>query len=225
MSNAINVLADKGCEHTLDTFRPTTEKEIVDIIKSSKPASSEIDPIPTTLLKECCTEVAPIIPKIVNLSLVNAYVPHSMKKAVIRPLIKKVTLDPETFKNYRPVSNLSFISKILEKVIARGLNEYLADNNLHTKMQSAYKGFHSTETALLRVHNDLTRALDNKQMAILVLLDLSAAFDTIEHDTLLKRLRTRFGISGKALDWIESYIKGRTQYVSIGGINRIWFPW
>ena len=134
-------MADKECEHTLEAFKPTTVQEISGIIKSSKPATSEIDPIPTTLLKECCAEVAPILAKIVNLSLENAYVPHSMKKAVVRPLIKKVTLDPETFKNYRPVSNLTFISKILEKVIAKRLNEYLTDHGLHTKCNPRINNF------------------------------------------------------------------------------------
>ena len=104
-----------------------------------------------------------------------------MKEALVTLLLKKASLDPEVLKNYRPVSNLSFVSKIIEKVVATHLNEHFRIN-LMEDIQSAYRQFHSTETALLCVKNDILIARDQTKMVSLVLLDLSAAFDTIDHN-------------------------------------------
>ena len=138
-----------------------------------------------------------------------------MKSAIVKPLLKKSSLDPELFKNYRPVSNLSFISKLVEKAAAIRFREYLTSNKLNEVFQSAYKANHSTETALLRVKNDILTAVDHGKAVMLILLDLSAAFDTIDHDTLLNLMKNRLGISGSALDWVRSYLSYRTQVVSI----------
>ena len=104
-----------------------------------------------------------------------------MKIAQVKPLLNSPKLDPNKLKNYRPVSNLSYISKLLESVVARRLNNHMITNGLHEPLQSAYKSGHSTETALLRVHNDVFTNMDNQSATVLVLLDLSAAFDTIDH--------------------------------------------
>ena len=125
---------------------------------------------------------------LVNLSLQSANVPDSMKQALVTPLLKKDDLDPEVLKNYRPVSNLSFLSKVLERVVAARLTNYMTINQLHEPMQSAYRACHSTETALVRLQNVILRILDQGGAAILVLLDLSAAFDTIDHSILLSRM-------------------------------------
>ena len=90
------------------------------------------------------------------------------------------------FKNYRPISNLSFLSKILEKIVAKRLNAHIEEQLLSNHVQSAYKRFHSTETALLKIHNDIICNMDNGKVTALTLLDLSAAFDTIDHSTLLE---------------------------------------
>ena len=122
-----------------------------------------------------------VITEIVNLSLETACLPNYLKEAVLKPLFFLKNLDHKDFKNYRPVSNLSFLSKLIEKVVAIQLSNYLQDNHLHETLQSAYKKFHSTETALIKVHNDIATAIDDGQSVILVLLDLSAAFDTVDH--------------------------------------------
>ena len=120
-------------------------------------------------------------------------------------------------KNYRPVSNLPYISKVLEKAVDCQLERHLSDNSLHEERQSAYKQFHSTESALLCVQNDILCSLDRNEATVLVMLDLSAAFDTIDHHTLLCRLEQHFGIIGKPLQWMKSYLNDRYQTVCIGG--------
>ena len=145
----------------------------------------------------------------INLSLSTVTMPDCLKTAVITPKLKKSTLDFEEFKNVRPVSNLMFISKIIERDVAFQLNNYLDANGLNEVFQSAYKKHHSTETALLRVDNGILRAIDDQSTVILMLLDLSAAFDTVDHSILLNRLSSRFGIKGTALHWFKSYLTNR----------------
>ena len=115
------------------------------------------------------------------------------------------------------MSNLPFISKILEKVILEQLNEHKVNNDSIEKFQSAYRKYHSTETALLRISNDLLQSMDKKQCCFLVLLDLSAAFDTVNHNILINRLSDRFGVKDDALSWITSYLHNRSNFVSING--------
>jgi hypothetical protein len=183
----------------------------------SPTSSSSLDPIPTWLLKKCLPELSPILTKIVNLSLMQGYFPTALKQAHITPLIKKPSLDPESLKNYRPVANLKFLAKTVERACSSQIQNYLSDNNLYGKMQSAYRANHSTESALLRVYNDLLLAADKGQEAILVLLDYSAAFDTINHEVFFQRLSNRYGISGLALDWFKTYFSDRSQTVVIDG--------
>ena len=126
-----------------------------------------------------------------------------LKEAMIRPKLKKESLDREVYSNVRPISNLKFISKMIEKAISYQLTNYLRDNDLEESLQSAYKIFHSTETALVKLHNDIISEIDNQSYIILLLLHLSAAFDTVDHKILLQRLSCRFGINGKALQWFK----------------------
>jgi hypothetical protein len=109
-------------------------------------------------------------------------------------------------KNYRPVSNLPFVSKILEKSVDTQLEWHLSAHKLHKERQSAYRQFHSTESALLCVQNDILRYLDHNEATVLVMLDLSAAFVMIDHSTLLCRLEHHFGIVVKPLKWMKSYL-------------------
>ena len=113
---------------------------------------------------------------------------NAFKEGRLLPKIKKTTLDKEELDNFRPITNLAFVSKIIERTVARRCDHYLATNHLYPKLQAAYQQFHSTDTALLRVKNDILRAIGDKKEVILVLLDLSAAFDTINHNILLSRL-------------------------------------
>ena len=115
-----------------------------------------------------------------------------LKTAIVKPLLKKPSLDKNLLKNYRPISNLPFLSKILEKVVLHKLLSHLQENNLSNPFQSAYQAGCSTETVLLRIVNDILSALDNDNISVLLLLDLSAAFDTLDHQILLSRLNYVF---------------------------------
>ena len=152
---------------------------------------------------------------IVNTSLEFADFSPEPKRAFILPLLKKAILDCGILKNFRPVSNLSFLSKLIERIVCVQLVDHLKINDLYEVYQSAYRQLHSTETALLCVQNDLLQAVDTHGGAILVLLDLSAAFDTIDHHCLLHILESSFGIQGNVLAWFQSYLTGRTQTVRI----------
>jgi Reverse transcriptase (RNA-dependent DNA polymerase) len=186
-------------------FRPCTVDEVRQIVMRSPTKSCNLDPIPTFMVKECIDALLPFLTAMCNASLMEGCLPLSQRHAVVTPLLKKPSLDPSDVKNYRPVSNLTFVSKIVEKLVAAQLVEYLESNNLMPRLQSAYRRHHSLN------------AVDNKQVTLLGLLDLSAAFDCVDHDILLQRLRMTFGIDGAALRWIESFLGDRTQRVSYGG--------
>ena len=209
----------RSLSHTFSAFKLVNQEEIKKIIISSKPTTCSLDSIPTTLLIEHLDHLLPSITQIVNNSILNGSFPDFFKSAVVKPLLKKPSLDQNILKNYRPVSNLSFLSKILEKVILKQLFHYLNTHSLLSPNQSAYRPSHSTETALLRVTNDILTALDNGDVTILTLLDLSAAFDTIDHTLLFHILEHNYGITDTALSWFKSYLTNRTQSVTIDNLT------
>ena len=200
---------------SLSAWIPVSEAELKRIIMESPTKHCSLDPIPTSLLKQLVDTLLPSILEIINDSLTSGMVQSAFKVAQVVPMIKKPSLDPSALANYRPVSNLPFVSKVLERVINQQLSAYLTENALHEPMQSAYRKHHSTETALVRVQHDILTAMSGKQACLLVLLDLSSAFDTVDHDILLCTLRD-FGISGVALRWFASYLQDRTQFVAVG---------
>ena len=148
--------------------------------------------------------------------------PSNLKLAILIPLINKACLDPEIFNHFRPISNLTYLSKLIEKVVATRLFDHMTTNGLHECLQSSYKKYHSTETALTCIHDDILRAVDEKRCVILLLLDLSAAFDTI--DMLMSRLRKYIGLRDTALNWFRSYLSQRQQSVLINGVNSKMVP-
>ena len=174
--------------------------ELYPIIRPLAKKLCFLDPNPARLLLLSLDTLSPAILKTVNLSIESAFLPACLKEAIIKPILKKNNLDPSEYMNFRPISNLPFLSKVIEKVIVVQLTSYVEDNNLCELFQSAYRRNHSTETAPIRVHNDIAMAIDKGHSVILVLLDLSAVFDAVDHSKLLSRLNTRFGICDKALD-------------------------
>ncbi len=136
-----------------------TEDEVKKIVLKSPNKYCELDPIPTNLLGECIDEILTLLTKIINLSLQLGDMPTSLKKAIIKPMLEKLGLELIN-KNCRPVSNLALLSKLIERVVALQLVDHLLNNGLMDKFQSAYIEGHSTETALLRVQNDILMELD-----------------------------------------------------------------
>ena len=200
------------------SFESVSVSEIVSLIKACPSKSSLRDPIPTPLLKKFADFLAVPITLIVNMSISSGVFPDEMKIAYVTPLLKKPSLCSDDLNNYRPVSLLSFLSKLVERVVCRQLTHHLIKHNLYVPVQSAYRSDHSTETALLKVVNDLLLVLDNGDAAVLTLLDQSAAFDTVDHGILLSRLSALFGLSGTVLSWFESYLTGRLQCICISGV-------
>ena len=139
--------------------------------------------------------------------------PSSLKKAIIFPSLKKGNPDHEEYNSYRPISNIAFLSKTLERAASIQTTNYTPQNDLFAKFQSAYRRYQSTETALIYicVMNNILREIDSGNEVVLVMLDLSAAFDTIDHALLLERLQHRYGIGGTALKWFQSYLYNRQQ--------------
>ena len=184
----------------LSQFEPVTDELIRELILKSPTKSYMLDPIPTSLTKQCLDDLVSLITFIVNASLSTGIVPPQFKQAIVTPLLKKPGLDTNDMKNFRPVSDLSFISKILENVVLIQLKKHLSGNNLLEIFQSAYRQNHSTETAVLSVLDGLLGSADERLVSLVAVLDLSAAFDTLDHPILLKRLETTFGVRGTVLD-------------------------
>lgn len=208
-----------SCSSSFAEFCEVSLEVIKEVIEKSPSKSCPLDPVPTRTLKSCLNELLPALTSLVNSSLKTGVFPDSFKEGRLLPKIKKVSLDKEEFSNFRPITNLPFVSKILERIAANQTCHYLRLNNLYPKFQAAYQQFHSTETALLRVHNDVLRAIDSKKEVILIMLDLSAAFDTIDYDILIRRLHTQFGFKDIVLQWFTSYVRGRYQRVAIGDVE------
>jgi len=153
----------------------------------------------------------------VNTSLLESSLPESAKHAIITPIPKKQSArDARELKNHRPVSNETFISKVIVRVVVEQLIKYLHENGLLPLLQSAYRHSHSTEIVLLRVLSDIIAAADCQEVTLLSLLDLSIAFDCVDHDILISRLQNSFGICGSVLSWLESFLTDRTQQVCYG---------
>ena len=150
-----------------------------------------------------------------NSSLASGIFPQCFKSTLVTPILKKRCLDHNDLNNYRPVSNLCFIAKILEKLVLSQVFSYFNSHNLYNACQSAYRSGHSTETALLKVVNDLFLSLNKGNISVLALLDFSSAFDTIDHPILVHRLHTDFGFADTVLQWFSSFLTDRTHYVSL----------
>ena len=179
----------------------------------------KLDPVPSSILLDCLDLLGPVIWKIVNASLGTSVMPTELKQAAIRPLLKKTGLDHQHCRNFRPISNLTFLSKVIEKVVVLQLVDYNDSNGLCEMFQSAYRANHSTETALIRVYNNIALSIESRKSVVLVLLDLLAAFDTVAHFFLLSRLSARLGICDHALNWLRPYLSDRTQFVRIQDVS------
>ena len=191
-------------------FQPVTASDVIQITKTLKSNSCGVDGISAFFIKLGISSSAQIFSELVNTSLKSGLFPSRWKKARIKP-IPKIT-DPITPGDFRPISLLPAFSKIMEKLMAKQMKEYLIKNKFLDKFQSAYRGQHSTITALVDITDNIYKALDNSEIIILVLLDYSKAFDMANHKLILAKLKA-FGFNNSALKCIESYLTGRSQQV------------
>ena len=200
----------------MSEFRPVSFGELKKILLSKPIKTSPQDPIPGILLKPCLDELLPALTYLVNLSLSSGSM-EGLKDSVITPLLKKAGLDPETLKNYRPVCNTAFLSKSIERTGLAQVNEHMDLIKAHIKNQSGYKPLHSCETLLVRITNDILVNIDNSKCTIMLLLDLSAAFDTVDHEVLLDILWFDLGFRGTVYNWFVEFLSNRSQSVQVDG--------
>lgn len=200
----------------LERLSPASTAEVSRLLAQLPNKTSPLDYLHTSVLRACSDIMAPLICHLANLSFAEGVFPGCFKLAQVTPLLKKAGLDKDDPANYRPISNLNTISKVIERLVLTRLLPHAIASGSFSALQSAYRRHHSTETALLKIMDDLYRLVDCKSAAVLVGLDLSAAFDTVDHDILLSRLQSGFGVCGAALEWMRTYVTGRSQYVKVG---------
>ena len=196
-------------------FIPVNELSIRRYIRELNKTHCSLDPINISKITKAFESASPFLAEVVNLVFAGSVFVSSEKLGLLRPRLKKAGLDVEDMKNYRPVSNLSFLSKIIEHAMSDQLRPFIEQSELIPRYQSAYREFHSTETALCRIYNDLVISVSSGKPCLLVVLDLSAAFDTIDHRILLGYLYS-FAIRGDVHLLLQSYLEGRIQRVVIG---------
>ena len=176
---------------SMNVFQQVSVDDVYTLMCSSKSKTSSLDPMPTFLVKRFARILAVPIASIINMSIANFSVPVALKLAHVTPLLKKSS-PPNSLSSYRPISSLPFVAKLLERVVALQLISHVEGNVLYSPVQSAYRSHHSTETALLKIVNDVLLAVDRGDAVLLALFDLSAAFDTVNHTVLISRLASRF---------------------------------
>ena len=200
---------------TFCSFEKVSQLTVKESILNSAPKSCELDPIPFILLIECLDSILPSPTDLFNSSLASGIFTQCFKSALVTTILQGKCLDHNDLNNYRPVSNLCFIAHILEKLVLSQVYSYLNSHYLYNTCQSAYRSGHSTETALLKVVNDLFFSLCKGNISVLDLIDFSSAFDTIDHPILVYRLHTDFGFTDAVLQWFSSYLTDRTHYVAL----------
>ena len=193
--------------HHWSCFESPSPSFILQLIQRSK-SNSPIDPIPLLLLKNVAPTLILLFCDIIRTSLFTSVVPDSMKLSYITPVLKKHSLDTSILSNYRPIYQLSTISKVLERVVSTQLTSYLVSNSIADKFQSAYLPLGGTETALTKIINDIATSIDSNSPTYLILIDLSSAFDTVNHDIRSRRLNS-IGIHGQVHNWLMSFVSNR----------------
>jgi hypothetical protein len=198
----------------LHDFRPVIHCEVFSSLRRLPDKYSARDPMPTSLLKKCADLLCPYLTHLFNFSLSSGSFPTPWKKADISPILKKRSADPHDISSYRPVSKLPVLAKLLERIVSAQLQRHLNDNDLVPPQQSAYRPRFSCETALLKITADALSNLDKGDVCLLSFLDLTSAFDCVDHALITQRLRLSFGLRDSALNWFDSFLCNRSMRVS-----------
>ena len=214
-----NIMAGQTPVFSLTCVHPETVKKIILGLKNSK--ASGVDNIDTFIIKLMVNDILPAVTHIVNLSIQQAAFPSLYKKAKVIPLLKKD--DPLTPKNYRPVAILCIVSKVIERCIFQQVLDYMTSNNLFHPNHHGFRAHHSTATAMIQMYDTWVQAVDKGQLTGVCMLDMSAAFDVVDHDILLSKLKI-YGFDTNALDWMKDYLSGRSQAVYIDGCLSKFLP-
>ena len=201
--------------HSLSIFPPVSKQYILELITKTNHKFSSVDNIPSLLLQSIQNASLDTIHDIVNTSLNTGDFPEMLKNSHVTPVVKDSKQGINSYQNYRPISNLSFMSKLIEKSVLGNLQSHLNEENLNYIHQSAFKSQHSCETALVKIYDDLLHDLGRNRYAIMLFLDFSSAFDTVRHSILLEKLEKQFHITGTALKWFKSFLENRTYQVKI----------
>ncbi|XP_077182783.1 uncharacterized protein LOC143832365 [Paroedura picta] len=198
-----------------DGFRRLSVTEVDKLLGSVRATTCPLDPCPSWLLKSGDQRIGGPLREIVNVSLTSGEFPKGLKEAVVRPLLKKPSLDPRNPASYRPVSHFAFLGKVIERAAADQLLGFFDETSALDPYQSGFRPGHGVETVLVALMDDIRRQLDRGGSAIRMLLDLSAAFDVVDHELLVHCLAGA-GIRGTALQWLVSFLQNRTQRVAMG---------
>lgn len=201
VSNATMIVRETNCQEVMLITSKLKNK-----------MSSGDDEIPTRLLKRCIGSIVGHVTYIINNSMKYGIFPSNLKLALVKPVFKAG--DASKFENYRPVSLLPSFSKIFESVVCKRLVEFLTSNNVITESQHGYQRGKSTQTAVFQFINGVLEALEREELTLGIFLDLSKAYDCLNHDILLNKME-RYGVRGPSLEWFRSYLSDRCQRVMI----------
>ena len=217
-SVSTNTVALSSTISELHTFTPSDMQELREILSLMTLKTAFDDPLPAPLYESSIDILLPYLLEIVNLSLSSGDM-SGLKESTITPVLKKLSLDPNVHINFRPIFNLQFLSKLIEKVVLKRLTAHMTENNLHCHSQFGYKKSHSTESLLLQIVDETLIGFERKTATVLILLDMSAAFDTVDLKKLMVILESKIGIKGTALQWFRSFLFDREQKVKIHGFT------
>ena len=204
-------LISKPIDKYLSIFTTPSISNIYDLILKSN-SSSPSDPINIYTFKSLASTLSHYVHTIFSYSLSNGVLPPSFKHAIITPILTKTSSNPNLLCNYRPISQLPIFSKILERIVVHQINRFMSLNSSNDVLQSAFRKVHSTETALLKILNNIYSKVSPSLCCQVVIFALSCAFDSLRHDILISRLEM-IGINGSAQKWLKSYILNRSSSV------------
>ena len=201
-------------EGGLTEFKGLSEEKVAKIIMNMKTEQCKLDTIPTHITKEALPQIQLALTKMVNMSLQSDKFAKMWKTTLVKPLIKKLNLD-RIKGSYRPVSNIKYVSKIVKHSMLNQFSDHCKQYNLIPDYQSAYRENYSCETTIAKLVNDILWRMERQKMMAVMVIDLSAAFDMVDHQVLIEVLRNKFGIHGVALEWYKDYLYPRGCQVKV----------